>query len=61
MTRTLRHDSSIPRENDVEVRFDELIEKLKGKFVGTLQWTVTAWMNSLICSVKIHDQISATR
>ena len=30
MTRTLRHDSSIPRDEDGAVRFDDLIEKLRG-------------------------------
>ena len=47
MTGTLRHDSSIPREEDGAVTFDDVIEKLKEKFVSTLQWTVNAWVNSL--------------
>ena len=47
MTRTLRHDSSIPRESDGAVRFDDLIEKLKVKFADKLQWTVSTWVNSL--------------
>ena len=29
MTRTLRHDSPIPRDEDGVVRFDDLIEKVK--------------------------------
>ena len=29
------------------VRFDDLIEKFKVKFVGILQWTVDAWVNCL--------------
>ena len=33
MTRTLRHASSICREEDGAVRFDDLIEKLKEEFV----------------------------
>ena len=47
--RLLRHDASIPREDDGAVRFDDLIEKLKVKFVGTLQWTVDNWEN---CQAK---------
>ena len=46
-TRTLRHDSSILREEDGEVRFDDLIEKLKEQFGDTLQWTVNIQVNSL--------------
>ena len=37
MTRTLRHEASIPREIDGAVKLDDLIEKLKVKFAGTLQ------------------------
>ena len=47
MTRTLRHDSSIPQDEDGAVKFDDLIEKLKVKFADTLQWTVITWVNSL--------------
>ena len=47
MTRTLRHDSSILREEDGALRLDNLIEKLKGEFVCTLQWRVDPWVNSL--------------
>ena len=47
MTRTLRHGSSIPQEEDGAVRFDDLMEKLKEKHVDTLQWTVKTWVNSL--------------
>ena len=36
--RTLRHEASTPQDNDGTVKFDGLIEKLKVKFVGTLQW-----------------------
>ena len=43
----LRHDASIPGEDDGAVRFDDLIEEFKVKFVGTLQWTVDAWENCL--------------
>ena len=47
MTKTLRHESSIPQEEDGAVMFDDLIEELKGIFVSTLQWTVKTWANSL--------------
>ena len=43
----LRHEASIPREDDGAVRFDDLIERFKEKFVGTLQWTVDAWVSFL--------------
>ena len=46
-TRTLRHEASIPRENDGAVKFDDVVEKLKVKFSDTLQWTVSTWVNSL--------------
>ena len=47
MPRTLRHEASIPRENDGAVKFDDLIEVLKVRFIDTLQWTVSAWVSSL--------------
>ena len=47
MIRLLRHDETIPREDDGAVRFDDLIEKFKVKFDGTSQWTVQAWINFL--------------
>ena len=47
MTRTLRHDSSIPRAEDGAVRFDDLINKSKEEFGYTLQWTVNTWVNAL--------------
>ena len=37
MTRTLRHEASIPREEDGAVNFDDLIGKLKVKLDDTLQ------------------------
>ena len=46
-TRTLRHESSIPRDEDGAVRFDDLIERLKEHFVSTLQWTVMTLSNFL--------------
>ena len=47
MTRTLRHDSSISRDEDGAVRFDYLTEKFKEEFGDTLQWTVDTSANSL--------------
>ena len=47
MIRLLRHDSSILREDDGAVRFDDLIEKFKVKSVGTSEWTVDAWTTFL--------------
>ena len=46
MIRLLRHDASIPREDDAAVRRDDLTEKFKVKFVGT-QWTVDDWDDCL--------------
>ena len=46
-TRTLRHDSSVLREDDGAVRLDDLIDKFKVEFVGTMQWTVDSWVNCL--------------
>ena len=42
MIRLLRHDESVPREDDGAVRFDVLIENLKKKFDGTSQLTFEA-------------------
>ena len=47
MITVLRHDASIPREDDGAVRFDDLIERFKVKFVGSLQWTVDATLSFL--------------
>ena len=46
MTRTQRHEASIPREIGGAVKFDDLIEKMKVNFAGTLHWTVSAWASS---------------
>ena len=47
MTRLLRHDSSILREEDGAVRFDDLIEKLKDNLLvlcnGQLTIGKIAW------------------
>ena len=45
MIRFLRHDPSIPREDDGAVRFDDIMEKIQAKFGGTSQWPVGAWLN----------------
>ena len=42
MIKLLRRDASIPREDDGAARFDDLNEKFKVGFVGTLGWTVDA-------------------
>ena len=47
MIRLLRHDKNITREDDGAVRFDDLIEEFKVKFVGTSEWTVDAWTTFL--------------
>ena len=39
----LRHEETIPGEDDGAVRFDDLIEKFRVIFVGTSDWTVDAW------------------
>ena len=38
---------NIPQEDDGSVRFDDLIEEFKVKFVGTSEWTVDAWTTFL--------------
>ena len=53
MIRLVRHDETIPGEDDGAVRFDDLIEKFKVKFVGTSEWTVDAWT---IFLAKEEDQ-----
>ena len=44
MTRLLRHDDTVPREDDGSVRFDDLAEKFKARFAGTSQWSIEAWI-----------------
>ena len=44
MIRSLRHDESVPREDDGAVRFDDLAEKFKAKFDGTSQWSIEVWI-----------------
>ena len=40
MIRLLRHDQSIPREDDGAVRFDDIMEEFKEKFDGVSQWSI---------------------
>ena len=47
MIRLLRHDETIPREDDGAVRFDDLIEKFKVKFDGASQWSLDDWISIL--------------
>ena len=47
MIRLLRHNLSLPREDDGTVHFDDIREEFKAKFDGTSQWPVDAWMTSL--------------
>ena len=41
MIRFLRHDPSIPREDDGAVRFGDIVEEFKAKFVGT--FAMVSW------------------
>ena len=47
MIRLLRHDESVPREDDQAVTFDDPTEKFKAKFDGTSLWTADAWITFL--------------
>ena len=44
MIRSLRHDPSIPPEDDGAVRFDDIMEEFKEKFDGALQWSINDWI-----------------
>ena len=46
MIRLLRHDDTVHREEDGAARFDDLAEKFKVKFDGTLQWSIEAWITN---------------
>ena len=54
MIRLLRHHPSIPRKDDGAVRFDEIMEEFKAKFVGALQWPINDWISFL--AKKEEDQ-----
>ena len=58
MTRTLRHNASIPPEIGGAVNFEDLIEKLKVRFADTLQWTVSTWVNSLVKGRRKEEEVS---
>ena len=45
--RLLRHDQSVPPEDDGAVRFDEIMEEFKTKFDGPSQWPTNDWMTCL--------------
>ena len=48
MIRLLRHDQSVPREDDGAVRFDDILEEFKEKkFDGALQWPIGDWISIL--------------
>ena len=46
MIRLLRHDPSIPREDDGTVRFDDVMEEIQGKvrWYFAVQWSADTWM-----------------
>ena len=44
MIRSLRHDPSIPREDDGAERIYDIIEKFKAKFDGTSRWPINDWI-----------------
>ena len=44
MIRLLQHDSSIPREEDGAVRFDDFMGEVKAKFDGTSHLSINAWI-----------------
>ena len=67
MTSTMRHETSIPREIDGGIKFEDLIETLKVKFPDTLQWTVSTWVKSVTrrrgfntASILTHPMKSST-
>ena len=44
--RLLRHDQSVPREDDGAVRFDAILEEfIKKRFDGALQWSISDWIS----------------
>ena len=45
MIRLLRHDQSVPQEDDGAVRFDDIVEEFKKKkFDGVSQWSIDGWI-----------------
>ena len=47
MIRLLRHGTSIPREDDEAVRFEDLVKEFEAKFYGPSHWSVNARMTYL--------------
>ena len=47
MIRLLRHDDTVPREDDGALRFDDLAGKFKAKFDVTPRWFIEAWITFL--------------
>ena len=47
MIKLLRHDESVPREDDGAARFDDLAENFEAHIDGTSEWTVDAWTTFL--------------
>ena len=47
VSKLMRHDDTVHGEDDGAVRFYDLIEKFKVKFVDTSEWTVEAWITFL--------------
>ena len=47
LIRLLRHDDTVHRENDGAVRFDDLAELFKSKFVGAWRWSIESWISFL--------------
>ena len=47
MVRLSRHDDTVHREDDGDVRFNDLAEKFKSKLDGTSQWSIETWITFL--------------
>ena len=47
LIRLLRHGHSVHREEDGAVRFYDILEEFKKKFVGALQWSICDWISTL--------------
>ena len=48
MIRFLRHDASVPREDDGAVRFDDLMKEFEAKFDGSSQRSAYDWITYLV-------------
>ena len=47
MIRLLRHDPSVPREDDGAVHCDDIMKDFQAKFNGFSQWLVNDWITYL--------------